>query len=386
MPKSIEMPISNILTGSDYTGRITVGDKKTRLNVLLDTGSSTLMAAGHAYDPTKDPGAKTTKMAQLIQYGEGSCVGAVVETSVGLSAAARLSKVNLVVTYQAQPGLFGKAQGILGLAYEKLNYANLMPSDTWRRKYDVGSVKQAHQEPYEPYFDRLEEAGLIANKFAFYTKRSIMRAATKAPASDPMNRGVFVVGGGDGPERRKYCTGAFTSIAVLHDVWYNTKLLSVRVGSQPPIPVAPRPRGGKAASNSIVDSGAKSLVIDQDLYEKILASFHAIQPSFAKNLQKFAINTGKRIAQSKIVLDAWPDLHFVFQGADGKPATLTIAPNNYWQFDALKKGVASASIRGDDGETSGQSALGLPLFSQYYTVFDRTAARGKGVIRFATRI
>jgi hypothetical protein len=74
------------------------------------------------------------------------------------------------------------------------------------------------------------------------------------------------------------------------------------------------------------------------------------------------------------------------QGADGTPVTLTISPANYWQFDATKKGAAIANMFGDGGSMGGQSILGLPLFNEYYTVFDRTAASGHGVINFAKRV
>jgi Eukaryotic aspartyl protease len=39
----VKMPISNVLLGSDYTGEILVGASQKKMNVILDTGSSTLI-------------------------------------------------------------------------------------------------------------------------------------------------------------------------------------------------------------------------------------------------------------------------------------------------------------------------------------------------------
>ena len=54
----VRMPITNTILGDDYTGLVTVGNDKKQLNVLLDTGSSTLAIDGTAYDVTKDKTAK----------------------------------------------------------------------------------------------------------------------------------------------------------------------------------------------------------------------------------------------------------------------------------------------------------------------------------------
>jgi hypothetical protein len=75
----------------------------------------------------------------------------------------------------------------------------------------------------------------------------------------------------------------------------------------------------------------------------------------------------------------------VLQGADGSPVSLRVTAWNYWQMDAAKKGIAIASLCGDGGSLGGQSVLGLPLISQYFAVFDRSAAGGHGTIQFANR-
>jgi hypothetical protein len=383
MSTIVKMPISNVLLGSDYTGEILVGASLKKMNVILDTGSSTLAVNGQDFTPTADKGTTTTNIAQEVQYGSGSWVGAIVRTSVGLSNAVSLKNVNLAVTYQESANMFGSAQGIWGLAYEKLNNSYLMPANTWKHKYDADRIVTGKEADLDPYFSQLEEAGVVANKFAFYTKRSIISAATGNPATDPLNQGVFVIGGGE--EEEQFYTGSFTQIAVLDDIYYNINLLNVRVGSQPPIPVPPPPAGSPDPSNSIVDSGTNSLVIDQTLFDQILTSFGAINPEFPTMLQNYALSAGQGVDQTQLNLSAWPDLTFSLQGANGSSVTLTVTPGNYWQFDAGQAGLAIANIFGDNGQMGGMSILGLPLFNGYYTVFDRTLAGGRGVTSFANR-
>lgn len=382
MSKVVKMPISNVLLGSDYTGQIEVGSSKKKMNMILDTGSSTLAVNGKDFNPSADKGSKTTNIAQEVQYGSGSWVGAVVRTSVGLSHSVSLKNVNIAVTYQELANMFDHAQGIWGLAYEKLNNSYLMPADTWKHKYDADRIATGKEADLDPYFSQLEEADIVANKFAFYTKRSIISAATANPATDTLNQGVFVIGGGE--DEKQFYTGRFTQVAVLDDIYYNTDLLHVRV-DQPPITVPPLPPGSPDPSNSIVDSGTNSLVIDQTLFDRILASFRAINPEFSTMLQRYSLSTGQGVDETQLNLSAWPDLTLSLKGAQGSPVNLTVIPGNYWQFDAGERGLAIANIFGDDGQMGGMSILGLPLFNGYYTIFDRTLAAGRGIISFAKR-
>jgi hypothetical protein len=381
MSTIVKMPISNVLLGSDYTGAITVGAGQVKLNVILDTGSSTLAVVSQDFNPSADKGATTTNIAQEVQYGSGSWVGAVVRTPVGIGDGVSLSGANLAVTYQESADMFGKAQGIWGLAYKSLNNAFRMPANTWTHKYKIKRIETGKVCDLTAYFGQLTEAHDVADKFAFYTKRSIVSAATGNAATDPLNQGFFIIGGGE--EQKELYTGGFTQVAVLHDIYYNTNLLSVQVGNQPAINAPAVPPGSSNPSNSIVDSGTNSLIIDQPLFDKVLAAFGAINADFPKMLQTFALSAGKGVDQTQIKLADWPNLNFTLQGASGSPATLTVPPGDYWQFDAEKKGVALANVFGDGGSLGGMSILGLPLLNAYYAVFDRTLGAGRGVISFA---
>jgi hypothetical protein len=176
MSTIVKMPISNVLLGSDYTGAIEVGAGKAKLNVILDTGSSTLACVSKDFNPSADKAVATTRIAQEVQYGSGSWVGAVVRTPVALGGGVSLSNVNLAVAYRESADMFGNAQGIWGLAYETLNNAFRMPADTWKHKYDASRIASGKVCDLDPYFSQLEEAGVVGNKFAFYTKRSIISA------------------------------------------------------------------------------------------------------------------------------------------------------------------------------------------------------------------
>lgn len=379
MTAIVRVPLSNVVMGSDYTCPISIGAAPP-VQVIVDTGSSTLAIDGQWFDPVK-AAARTTELAQAIAYGAGRWTGAVVQAAVGLGDVT-LPDACLAVTYGETAAVFGGAQGILGLAYTPLDAAYRLPGDTWAGRYPPEQVLAGALIDLPPYFTQLEQAGVVGNTFALYTKRATVSLATADPATDPLNHGVLVIGGG--VEATELYTGGFTAIAVVDDRWYNTNLVAVQVGDQPPIAVAPTPVGSPLVSNSIIDSGTNCLLFDQPLFEQLVAAFAAIDPAFATALGAHAVG-GAGLPHAQLALAAWPALRLTLQGADGAPAVLTIAPAEYWQLDAAGPGLALAYLCGDGGAQGGRSILGLPLFSGHYMVFDRAAGAGRGVIRCATR-
>src|SRR2546425_35029 len=86
-PSPLRIPISNVLLGNDYTGKLYVGSQRNEVNLLLDTGSSTLAIDHKSYDPRHDPHAKVTTLVQEVAYGDGSnWIGSVVQTDMTVSA------------------------------------------------------------------------------------------------------------------------------------------------------------------------------------------------------------------------------------------------------------------------------------------------------------
>jgi hypothetical protein len=152
----------------------------------------------------------------------------------------------------------------------------------------------------------------------------------------------------------------------------------VRVGDRN-IDVPPPPAGSNVQSNSVIDSGNSCLTLDPGLYRQVLTMFQAIDPAFGT-----ALEAQGGVDQARIDLAAWPALGFVFQGNDGASVTITVEPKDYWQFDSNGPGQATTGLTGTSPHP-GQSILGLPLLTGYFVVFDRTAADGNGVIKFAAR-
>ncbi len=384
MADPIRIPITNRVTQSQFTLTLSVGSGSTPIDVMLDTGSSMLTVdgdGGNLYDASKDPAAMATQLLQTAQFASGTLVASVVRTPVGLMAdgatAITVPNANMAVGYDIRPGLFARADGILGLAYSALDKSYLMPMNTSDTLYPADQVTDERRaSDLEPYVDQAVAADLVANTFAFALRRSVMCGAADAAAADRLNTGVFVLGGGE--ECTDLYTGEFTSVAVVHNDYYNTNLIAVQVGDRT-VNVSPALAGGPVASNSVVDSGNSYLTLDSDLYGQVIGLFNAINPSFGA-----ALESSGGFDQTTLILDTWPTLRFVLQGADGGQVTIRVEPQDYWQFDGNGPGTAISGLTGGSPHR-GRSILGLPLFTGHYVVFDRTAASRQGVIKFADR-
>ena len=369
---TVRMPITNVLNDGDYSGKIYVGSKKVAVDVLLDTGSSTLAVDGHVYDPTKDRAAKLTNIGQEIGYDDGSrWVGGIVLTDISVNSAHPLvlPRVHTAVAYHATKEMFGESHGILGLAYAKLNDAYKMPGPTIPPHYTYNQIQTGQVTYIEPYFSQLEAAGLVANKFAFYTLRSMVNMATAKPETDPLNGGFLILGGGE--EQTDLYTGAFQVARVVHDTYYNVNLKSVRVGNTAPVQAFPPTKASGDASNAVVDSGTAGLYLDKPVFKEVVARFKSL--GFEDEIHAASL------PMSKLKLAKWPVLTFVLEGALGSDVTLEVTPQTYWQTNAPKAGHASLAF----GQEDGPSLLGLPLMNNYFTVFDRSVDKGRGVISFA---
>src|SRR5450755_584710 len=127
-----------------------------------------------------------------------------------------------------------------------------MPGPTIPPHYTFTQIQTGRVTCIEPYFAQLEAAGLVANKFAFYTLRSMINMATSNPKTDPLNNGLPILGGGE--EHTDLYTGTFQVARVVHDLYYNVNLKSVTVGNSAPIQVSAPTKASGNVSNSIVDS------------------------------------------------------------------------------------------------------------------------------------
>ncbi|MGA7157359.1 MAG: pepsin-like aspartic protease [Acidobacteriaceae bacterium] len=373
--RPIRIPITNVHLGGDYTGVVTVGAQQKAANVILDTGSSTLALDGNFYNPSEDKSSRLTNVAQEIQYGGGSWIGAVVQSDVRIGGE-RAPRVNLAIAYVVSENIFGKGNGILGLAYTRLNKAFTLPGKTWPPRYHYNQIQDGLVTFLPPYFTQMEKEGILANKFAFYTKRSLTSYAKNDPSADPLNKGFLVLGGGEESEDLYDRSQPFRSVRVMADDWYNTNLKSIIVGASDPIRVPPPTKGTANLTNSIIDSGTNRLILNQALFDTLTERL-----SKGSDRQFVHAMRSGYLPMNQLDRKTWPNITFVLEGVSGN-VSLAVTPQNYWQVNSPERGYATASISGDGGQLDGLSILGLPLMNGYFTIFDRSIDR-LGVIKFA---
>lgn len=374
MASAARVPITNLWMDGEYAATIRVGPGQKPMNVILDTGSSALALDATKYSPAA--GDRTTKLAQTVGYGGRVWTGAVIQADITIGAGAgavTVSGANTALAYEMTAKAFGRADGVLGLAYAALDEARAMPADTWAAKYPSAEVKQGLSTPLAPYLAQLAGEGVASDVIAFYTRRSAIHHG--GGAADPLNRGWMIVGGGQ--ECADLYSGAFQTVKVLADEWWNTNLKAVVVGNGAPIPIA---AGGVGCvpSNSIIDSGNPGLTFGPDLLAQVLAKFSAAQQAQLK-----ASIAGEAVAASSLPLAAWPTLGFILEG-DAGDVRLAVSPGDYWQVNAPKVGQAKAALSG--AGVDGVVVLGLPLMNGYFTIFDGEADGGRGAIRFAASV
>jgi hypothetical protein len=405
--QALVIPITNIYDGNDYSAQLLVGSNKTPVNVILDTGSSTLAVTPTAYLAKNDTDLQATTLAQLILYGTGGWCGPVVTTTITMgnnTASVTLQNASIAITDVQQQNNFGGVDGIMGLAYNALNIAydfkdyltqtHPAAPKTYPWPFKAGGhftiftnkfkqllAKQnvPHTEVI-PYFTQLDEQGVVANKFAFYTKRSGVHVATedmKQVADDPLNTGLFILGGGE--EQTDLYTGDFIDVDVKDDLYYNTSLIAVQVAGGDRVEISPlKDADASIGSNSIIDSGTSILALSSEVYGAIIAALQKLNPSFIT-----LINTADAsgLPMTQLNLAEWPNINFILGGITNNEVTLTCTPSTYWQVNYPKPGIATFQVSGSQAEAN-LSIFGLPLMNNYYTVFDRSTNKN-GIVRFA---
>ncbi|WP_157829090.1 pepsin-like aspartic protease [Colwellia sp. 75C3] len=434
MTTMLRMPITNVFGQGDYSVTLHLGSEKSPVNLLLDTGSSTLVVKSTTYQAALDKKLTPSTAIQEVNYGVGGWNGPVIYTSINIhehchhskhpqsiakSPSMNLSDAPVALVHSAkQSKTFGAADGILGLAYHHLNKSfdfsnyftehNINPalSYPWPFSEEVSenlaSFKKLMwkypEHDVTPYFTLLEQQQLSANKFAFYSKRSAIHInadnTDNTPAlelaKDPLNQGLLILGGGE--EQTDLYQGEFQSIKVEHDVYYNVALKSVQVGKSKPITAEPlEPNKLKTYfTNAIIDTGAGGIVLTADIYQQVINYLIAYNGNFAKCLAPFkemsAQLTG--IDVGKLTLSEWPTLYFNFVGEAATATTsekivqLACTPQTYWQINTPNHNKACLRLLSQLPQWPNQSIIGLPLLNNYYVVFDRSAEK-TGVVKFA---
>ena len=376
MANIARIPITNIY-GGDYTGRILVGAEQQPMNVLLDTGSSTLALDGTKYHPNLAAGDQPTTLAQTDSYGDGSSwTGAVFKTKLAIGEGndpVILQNGNAAIAYTASSDMFGQTDGILGLAYAALDDAFNMPQNTWSNQYTDVQVRSGQHQTIQPYLTQLSGEGVVSDKISFLTRRSFPHVGG-GDGNDPLNQGWMIVGGGE--ESTDLYTGTFQTVKVLSQDWYSTNLKAVIVGNADPI--AARLQGSQGMpSNSIVDSGTNSLCLGTQMLKAFISKFSTAQQQQLNS----AIHGQKLLDNSALNLADWPSLTFILQG-DTDDVRVKVAPSDYWQINSQQAGFTAIAI---SPNSDGNAILGLPLMNGYFCIFDGEADNGFGAIKFATK-
>jgi len=441
---SFKLPLTNVYAKGDYTVSLKLGSKKTPVNLLVDTGSSTLVINPKNYQPEQDADLRATPFVQEVKYGIGGWAGALAHSSVSFAHDGyekdnkkdNASDIAIAIVEDDPTNMFAQADGILGLAYHHLNksydlsefYSNkhISPALSYPWPFTIENDKsktnltppqfadidsfqsflwQHPEQDVTPFFTQLVNQHKVANKFAFYLQRSsvnvselgdnIANKPSQAMLDDPLNQGWLVLGGGEEALKGLY-QGEFKEVAVQHDVYYNVTLNSIQVGdtksqvtnSQPiTTPPLEEKHVKNYFTNAIIDTGASLTVLTHDVFQQLIQQLEAINPKFKSLLEPFTSieQQYKGIDAALINLEEWPDIHFNFIGANKDKVTLTCSPDNYWQLNTPEKGKACFKLLSQLPQWPNQTLIGLPLISNYVTVFDRSEHKF-GVVKFAKRV
>ncbi|NVJ60559.1 MAG: A1 family peptidase [Gammaproteobacteria bacterium] len=403
-------PITNVYAKGGYTLSIFIGSEAASANLILDTGSSTLVVQAEDYDLAADDHLTPTSLAQSVTYGIGGWYGPVVKTKVALVTEDHLENVKLESTHVAvaektKNKNFALADGIIGLAYYELNKAydltsylehhKVNPSVTYpwfaceeNRDRSVTEfksfLKQYPRQHLKPYFTQLTEHNVVANQFAFYIHRSsIFQTESQKTAEqleqEPLNQGIFVMGM---PRlRTDLYEGSFSVVKVLDDKYYNVHVESLQVGDCEPrkAPLL-KEINQRYRSNGIVDTGASAIVLPKCLFDQLLEDLASVDPEFDKILEPYKtfeyVEEGVPIDQ--VAIEKWPIIKFNLMGFNDETVTLELAPEHYWQLHAPEPNQASFQFIFLE-KWPNQCILGLPLLVPHYTIFDRRECQFGGL-------
>lgn len=451
MSSMLKLPITNVYAKGDYCATIHIGSEKSPVNLIIDSGSSTLVVKGENYQANEDKHLIPTTIAQEVNYGVGGWNGPVIHSSINIygdrfledstkedgAKRVRVNRDSLSITLKnatialvsskTQYATFGKADGILGLAYHHLNKGfnlseyiqeqKIAPAHTYPWPFAKNSPDSSSEVNSEnltqfkrflwqypehditPYLTELALHNLSTNKFSFYSKRSAIHIDKKNTVQsscetlklDPLNQGWLIFGGGE--EQTELYQGDFTQIKVEHDVYYNVELTAIQVGNTPPVVAAPLDKKHLKSylTNAIIDTGAGGIVLTAEIYQQVISNLIAVNSNFAALLEPFKELSAQEVGinANELNLTLWPDITFTFVSdivnGQKKTVQLTCTPQTYWQLNTPSFGKACFRFLSQLPQWPNQSIIGLPLLNNYYVIFDRSVHKA-GVVKFAKQI
>ena len=416
MKKTIKFPINIAPAQGGYALELEIGSQKTTVQLLIDTGSSTIAFKSTNYSPQEDTAVSYSQYAQCVTYGKGGWAGPVLHSEITYtngSDSFEVSNAPFAIVSNVQAQSFLGLDGILGLAYHHLNKAHEL-TEYYKDKGQVDGKTYAWtftdevnkngipafknflnkypEKDITPIFTAYEQQYSSLHQFSLLTHRSIVyvpneNMTEEQKANEPLNQGQFIIG--DVEQDKKLCVGETQDIKVLHDAYYNTNLLSIQVEGFDAI-TAPALEDAKIHSfftNSIIDSGSSYLMLQNQLYQYVIDSLNKINPKLKSFIDAFnqAQKTAQPYMPADLDLSEWPNLYFTFEGSNGKPIRLCCKPDHYWQLDALAPNRVFFTLLNQISKWPNQSVIGLPLISSYLCIFDRSSG-ACGVIKFAEKL
>lgn len=412
MPAALEIPTTLAFARGAYTATAHFGEQADSAQLILDTGSSTLVVRPHAYDPGRDGCLQATPWLQEVRYGGGAWAGPVLRSRLGFGHGHHQRAIDdaLFAYCETDDQLFQGADGLWGLAYRDLDPARdasavlagagHAPALTWPWPYDDGHAMDLqrfdtflHTLPRSlltPAFTALEEERVVRNRFALAIGRAVVhvldeRATPARLEADPLNRGALVLGGGS--EQQHLYRGAFHDVRVVHDDYYEVNLRALRVGDSEPIRVSPASPGanGGERGNALLDTGCSQLLFDARTFATLASVLAGIDAVFPEQIERSRaqLARGHGLPTHELDLHRWPDLHLVLEAPGGKQTTLRLPPSHYWARNAPWPGESLCLLAPPPAHFADRSLLGLPVFAGRYAVFDRSAGLGLGTVRFA---
>ncbi|HEX5694357.1 MAG TPA: hypothetical protein VFY00_07050, partial [Arenimonas sp.] len=203
MPAAIEIPTTLAHARGAYTATGLFGEHADPAQLILDTGSSTLVVRPRAYRPERDRRLAATPWVQEIRYGGGAWAGPVLRSRLafGHGHHARAIDDALFACCESDDALFQGADGLWGLAYRELDPAwdvsgllgqqGHAPPLSWPWPYAQGHALDLarfrdflHRQPpthLAPAFAALEEEGVLRNRFALAIGRAVVHMAQAKP-------------------------------------------------------------------------------------------------------------------------------------------------------------------------------------------------------------
>src|SRR5690606_20612025 len=128
--------------------------------LILDTGSSTLVVRPHAYVAARDGHLTATPWVQEIRYGGGAWAGPVLQSRLafGHGHHARAIDDALFACCETDDALFQRADGLWGLAYRDLDPAwDVSPLLGQQGHAPPLSWPWPHEQGHAPDLDRFQD-------------------------------------------------------------------------------------------------------------------------------------------------------------------------------------------------------------------------------------